>query len=581
MLTTSGMRARAPFAWNMITQNAQPKDFSRPVLPTYRQLPGSSCSPPSSSQYYRRVVSKQQRYITTSAQQSSVAAAAAVPAVPSHSESWPSIPAPHTLPYPGIYHQDRTEPEFWRRIPRWENMTAAEFGSFSWSNKARVKNDNHRRKALHIIYDATNRDLNIIQNSVQYSSYSFTEKDGTKIFGFKGNLEQHLREVLPAYVPPSIHTPTPTTREDFIQDVLEGAANASMSVRVTAYIWSLIDWNDPANDPLFKQFVPLRSFTVEDHPALRLDSLEEKKDSPVDGLVHRYPNKALFLVTDVCPLYCGHCTRAYTVSEATMAVAQKASTKPKLERIKDALAYIEKTPELVDIVVSGGDMYMVAPALLEYICDRLTAMPSIKRFRIASKGLNAAPHRIFDRDDEWTGALLRAGDKARRAGKDMALHTHYCHPNEITWMSRKAASRLHAAGLTVRNQAVLLRGVNDTVETQARLIEELVDMRIQPYYVYQCDMSQGLERFRTPLQTILDIQKRIRGSTAGFAIPQFVVDLPGGGGKRLACDFEDYDRESGVSTWTAPAVTGRDKAGKIFKYHDPVREPPPRSPVLD
>ncbi|KAH7031170.1 uncharacterized protein B0I36DRAFT_323326 [Microdochium trichocladiopsis] len=440
------------------------------------------------------------------------------------------------------------EREFWRKIPIWRETSEKEFTSYWWSN----------------------------MNSVTYTSRKYKHEDGSTAIKWTGNLEKHLRSVLPDYVPKRNHKDILVSREDFIQDAVLGARNSSMSIRVTAHEWSCINWDDPANDPIALQFLAQHSHLVRDHPEVRLDSLEEKKDSPVPGLAHRYPNKVLFLVTDVCPLYCGFCTRGYAVSEATETVTEKTSIKPQAERISNALAYIEEKPEIRDVVVSGGDAYMIDPVKLEEICMRLIAMPNIERFRIATKGLNAAPHRLADLSDPWTRALLRCNEAAKRAGKDMALHTHFNHPNEVTWITRKAARMLRDAGLTVRNQTVLLKDINDTVDCQLELIHELARMGITPYYVYLCDMTTGVERFRTPLQTLLDIQHQITGRTAGFLIPKFVVDLPGGGGKRIASDYETYDRTTGISTWKAPAIQGtqegRDKKGKIYKYYDPVRE---------
>ena len=230
------------------------------------------------------------------------------------------------------------------------------------------------------------------------------------------------------------------------------------------------------------------------------------------------------------------------------------------------LEAIEKTPEIQDVVVSGGDSYYLLPENLKFLGERLLSMPNIKRFRFATKGLAVCPSRIAYPTDGWTQALVELSDKGRSIGKEVAIHTHFNHPNEITWVTELAAHRLFQYGVMVRNQTVLLKGVNDTVDTMLRLIRELADLNIKPYYVYQSDMVPGVEDLRTPLSTILHLEKRIRGSIAGFMTPQFVVDLPGGGGKRLANSFETYDPASGVSTWKAPGVSG----DRTFEYHDPV-----------
>lgn len=228
--------------------------------------------------------------------------------------------------------------------------------------------------------------------------------------------------------------------------------------------------------------------------------------------------------------------------------------------------YIEQNPAVQDVVVSGGDSYYLQPEQLTTVGERLLSMPNVKRIRIASKGLAACPMRIIDRTDRWADALINLSNYGRRIGKSVSLHTHFNHPNEITWVTEMAARRLFVEGVIVRNQAVLLREINDDVETMLRLIRGLADINVQPYYVYQGDMVKGLDDLRTPLSTILDLEKHIRGRIAGFMTPSFVVDLPGGGGKRLATSYESYDKATGISRWKAPGVTG----DQVFEYHDPV-----------
>ncbi|KAF6813621.1 l-lysine -aminomutase [Colletotrichum sojae] len=410
--------------------------------------------------------------------------------------------------------------EFWRKIPGWEGVSAEEFISYRWSCRNLVEG----RPKLHRF------------------------------------LERVLPERIPVYGPSDTMEP----RERLIEDVYHGLDEATMP-----YTLSRIDWSNPRNDPIFRQFIPTGSTRQPDHPRLTLDSLEEKADSPVQGLVHRYPDKALFLPLSVCPTYCVYCTRSYAVGANTDSVA-KDSLKPGLSRWEEVMRYIQRTPAIQDIVVSGGDSYQLAPHHVEMIGNWLISIPHIRRFRFASKGLAVCPTRILDRNDLWTDALISVSDKARKAGKAMALHTHFNHPNEISWITEKASQRLFEAGVMVRNQSVLLRGINDDVATMSTLIRKLADNNIFPYYVYQHDMVRKSEHLRTPLQTILDLEANIRGSIAGFMMPQFVVDLPGGGGKRLASTFRSYDRKTGVSTYVAPAVTSRGKENKVYEYHDPV-----------
>lgn len=219
-----------------------------------------------------------------------------------------------------------------------------------------------------------------------------------------------------------------------------------------------------------------------------------------------------------------------------------------------------------DVVVSGGDSYYLQADHQRLIAERLLSMPNVKRIRFATKGLAVCPNRIIDTSDDWTDALISICEQGRSVGKQVAIHTHFNHPNEITWITELAARRLFERGVIARNQTVLLRGVNDDVETMSTLIRKLADLNIQPYYVYQADMVSGVEDLRTPLSTILELEKNIRGTIAGFMTPSFVVDLPGGGGKRLANSYENYDPTTGLSTWKAPGVTGN----KIFEYYDPV-----------
>ncbi|KAL9113624.1 MAG: hypothetical protein Q9227_002362 [Pyrenula ochraceoflavens] len=327
---------------------------------------------------------------------------------------------------------------------------------------------------------------------------------------------------------------------------------APMSIRLSPHILSLINWKDPLNDPLVRQFIPLASQIRPDHPRLRLDSLGEKTDSPVKGLVHRYPDKALFLgtVTDsplassVCPVYCRFCTRSYSVGVDTESVA-KSRFLPIRKKWEPIFDYIEGTPNLHDIVISGGDSYNLSPEQLRYIGERLLGIPHIRRFRFASKGLAVCPIRILDRSDDWSDTLVDLSNKGRKIGKHVAVHTHFNHPNEITWVTAAAAQRLFEEGVVVRNQTVLLNGVNNNVKTMLQLIRALADMNVQPYYVYQGDMVQGTEDLRTPLRDILFLESNIRGTLAGFMTPSFVVDLPEGGGKRLAGSFESYDQKAG------------------------------------
>lgn len=350
----------------------------------------------------------------------------------------------------------------------------------------------------------------------------------------------------------------------FIQDVTAGFHNAPMAVRISPYVLSLIDWQDPYNDPLRRQFLPVASQLEPDHPMLTLDSLHEQDDAPVPGLTHRYPDKVLFLVLDTCPVYCRFCTRSYAVGLDTD-IVEKVSLKATDERWELALRYIAERPEVEDVVVSGGDCYRLKPEQIRFIGERLLAMPHIRRFRFATKGIAIQPMKILS-DTAWVDAITDVVEKGRKLHKEVVLHTHFNHGNEVTDISRRACDVLMERGITVRNQSVFQRGVNDTAEKMTELVRRLGFINVHPYYVYIHDLVKGTEDLRTTVATGVQVEKRVRGSTAGFNTPMFVVDAPGGGGKRDMHSYEFYDRETGISVYTAPAV----KKDQLFCYYDPL-----------
>ncbi len=352
----------------------------------------------------------------------------------------------------------------------------------------------------------------------------------------------------------------------FIQDAELGFHRAPMSVRVSPYLLSLIDWNDPYNDPLRIQFVPVASRLLPDHPQLHLDSLHEQEDAPVPGLTHRYPDKALFLPVDTCPVYCRFCTRSYAVGIDTDEV-EKVNFRANEERWKRAYQYIASRPELEDIVISGGDAYNLRAQQISEIGEALLAMPNIRRMRFATKGPAVMPQKILT-DHAWVDALTAIVEKGRKLHKEVVLHTHFNHPREITAITQAALNKLMERGITVRNQTVLQRDVNDSPETMTLLVKRLGHVNVHPYYVYVHDLVKGVEDLRTSVDTALHIEKNVRGATAGFNTPMFVVDAPGGGGKRDAHSYEYYDRETGISVYTAPSV----KPGQYFLYFDPLHQ---------
>jgi lysine 2,3-aminomutase len=412
---------------------------------------------------------------------------------------WPS-PAPA-----GLDHRDLRDDEFWRAIPGFAHVSAAEFHT-------------HTFQARHSVTSA-----------------------------------QQLRETVGALVPDS-----------FFQDLSDGLQRAPMALRISPYLLSLIHWSDPVDDPIRAQFMPLASRQQPDHPCVRLDSLAEQADSPVPGLTHRYRDKALFLPLNSCPVYCRFCTRSYAIGGDTKVVGKLKLT-PGIARWEKAFAYIESRPELEDIVISGGDAYNLKAEHIRLIGERLLGMRNIRRIRYATKGLAVMPQKILT-DHAWVDALTSVVALGRRLHKDVVVHTHFNHPREITAVTRRATDRLAEQGVFIRCQTVLQHGVNDSEETMRLLVRRLAYVNVHPYYVFFHDMVPGVEDLRTSLDAGLRIEKHVRGSTAGFNTPSFVVDTMGGGGKRDAHSFEHYDRENGVAVFTSPAV----KPGVKFLYFDPL-----------
>jgi lysine 2,3-aminomutase len=350
----------------------------------------------------------------------------------------------------------------------------------------------------------------------------------------------------------------------FFDDVREGFARAPMAVRVSPYMIASVDWTRPYSDPIRTQFIPVASKLRPDHPRLTLDSLHELEDSPVPGLTHRYVDKALFLPLNVCPVYCRFCTRSYAIGADTD-VVEKVSLAKTPKQWHDAFAYIASRPELEDIVISGGDSYQLAPKNITAIGEALLAIPHVRRLRFATKGPAVMPMKILT-DTAWTDAVTAIVDKGRKLGKEVVIHTHFNSPNEISWITKQAMDLLFERGITVRNQSVLIRGVNDDPKTMQLLVKRLGYLNVHPYYVYMHDLVKGVEDLRTPIQTALDVEKFVRGSTAGFNTPTFVCDAPGGGGKRDVHSFDVYDRENGIAVYSAPSV----KPGRHFVYFDPI-----------
>ena len=284
----------------------------------------------------------------------------------------------------------------------------------------------------------------------------------------------------------------------------------TLRMAVTPYYFSLMDNNDP-NCPVRKQAIPSIK-EIHQAEADLLDPLHEDEDSPVPGLTHRYPDRVLLLITDMCSMYCRHCTRRRFAGASDDAMP--------MDRIDKAIEYIAKTPQVRDVLLSGGDALLVSDETLEYIISKLRAIPHVEIVRIGSRTPVVLPQRI-------TPELVEMLKKYH----PIWLNTHFNHPKEVTPESKKACELLANAGIPLGNQSVLLRGINDCVHVMKKLVHELVKMRVRPYYIYQCDLSMGLEHFRTPVSKGIEIIEGLRGHTSGYAVPTFVVDAPGGGGK--------------------------------------------------
>jgi lysine 2,3-aminomutase len=274
------------------------------------------------------------------------------------------------------------------------------------------------------------------------------------------------------------------------------------------------------------------------------DPLGEDGASPVPGLVHRYPDRVLLLVTDFCSSYCRYCTRSRVVGQGEIV--------PSEERLEQALDYIRRHPEIRDVLLSGGDPLFLSDERLDWILTRLRAIPHVEFVRLGTKMPAVLPQRI-------TRELCRM----LRRHHPLWMSLHFVHPDECTPETFQACTRLADAGIPLGSQTVLLAGINDDVATMKRLMHELLKMRVRPYYLYQCDPIVGSSHFRTPVSKGLEIIEGLRGHTTGYAVPTYVIDAPGGGGKiPLGPDY--------VVGRDGDDLVLRNYQGKTYRYPDPV-----------
>lgn len=318
-------------------------------------------------------------------------------------------------------------------------------------------------------------------------------------------------------------------------------SDAMFHMGITPYYASLMDLDDP-KCPIRLQCVPQLG-ELEILPMDLEDPLGEERDMPVPGITHRYPDRVLFYTTHNCPVYCRHCTRKRKVSDPTT-MADK-------EQIELALAYIEKHTEIRDIVVSGGDPLSLSDDRLDYILGRLRAIPHVEIFRLGTRNLVTLPQRVTD---DFVKML--------RKHQPVYVNTHFNHPKECTAEALDACRKLADAGCVLGNQMVLLKGVNDDWRIVRELNHRLLLMRVRPYYIYQCDLSQGISHFRTPIEVGLNIIENLRGHTSGLAVPTYVVDGPGGGGKIPLLPEYVVGREG--KSWKL-----RNFRGEVFTYLEP------------
>jgi lysine 2,3-aminomutase len=324
------------------------------------------------------------------------------------------------------------------------------------------------------------------------------------------------------------------------------SANNLFRVDITPYFASLIDPDDP-NCPVRRQVLPTAEEMVP-FTAMMEDSLAEDRHSPVPGLVHRYPDRVLMLVTTQCASYCRYCTRSRIVGDPA---AQFSRTEYDAQ-----IDYISRTPQIRDVLLSGGDPFILPPKVFDNLLARLRAIPHIEIIRIGTRVPIFLPQRV---DEELCETLSRY--------HPLWVNMHFNHPKEITPEIAVACDKLSRAGIPLGNQSVLLAGVNDCPHVMRKLVHELVKIRVRPYYIYQCDLVEGSGHFRTPVAKGIEIIEALRGHTSGYAVPVYVVDAPGGGGKIPL--MPNY-----LMSMSDHKVVLRNFEGYISTYEEPIEYQP-------
>jgi lysine 2,3-aminomutase len=317
---------------------------------------------------------------------------------------------------------------------------------------------------------------------------------------------------------------------------------AKFPLAVTPYYLSLIDPQDWRNDPVYRQSFPMVAEAIIGQNDMT-DPLAEDADSPAPNITHRYPDRVLFYVSGVCAMYCRHCTRKRKVGDR--------DTIPDKTTLAQGIDYIRRTPQVRDVLISGGDPFLLDDGKLDWILGELGTIDHVEVVRIGTRTPVVLPYRITDD----LCAMLRQHHP-------LWINTHFNHPREMTASARESLARLADAGIPLGNQSVLLAGVNDCPRIMKALVHKLVQNRVRPYYLYQCDLSEGLSHFRTPIGKGIEIMESLIGHTSGFAVPQYVIDAPGGGGKiRVAPNY--------ILSWSTNKVVLRNYEGVITTYAEP------------
>lgn len=313
-------------------------------------------------------------------------------------------------------------------------------------------------------------------------------------------------------------------------------------ISITPYYLSLIETENYSNDPIFKQAFPNPSERMVQNWEMA-DPLAEEADSPVPGITHRYPDRVLFHVSNVCAMYCRHCTRKRKVGDVDCI--------PDRETLIQGINYIRDHSEIRDVLLSGGDPFLLSDEYLDWFLGEIRGIEHVEVIRIGTRTPVVLPYRI-------TPTLTDIIKKHH----PVWINSHFNHPREITPSAKGALRRMADAGIPLGNQTVLLAGVNDCPRIIKRLIQKLVQNRVRPYYLYQCDLSEGLSHFRTPVSKGIEIMESLIGHTSGFAVPTYVIDAPGGGGKIPV--MPNY-----LLSWSPKKVVLRNYEGVITTYTEP------------